>query len=69
MTFRKSYTWVAGYALFLRAMFTMLYIEVLQGGCTVEIPSTSERLAADRGHGVGVSIRNGIGLDGKRKRE
>ena len=35
----------------------------------MEVPSASERPAANRCHGVGASVRNGIGLDGERKHQ
>lgn len=35
-------------------------IEVLQGGCNVEVPSTPECPAPSRGDGVRESVRNGI---------
>jgi len=38
-------------------------VEVLQGGGDVEIPSASERPAANWSNDVGESVRDGIRLD------
>jgi hypothetical protein len=35
-------------------------VEVLQGVCNVEIPPSSERVAAARGDNVGDSVRDGV---------
>jgi hypothetical protein len=44
---------------------TIPCVEVLQGGCDVEIPPASERPVTDRSDDVRGSVRNDIGLDGK----
>ena len=41
-------------------------VEVLQGGCVVEIPPASECLTPDRGVDFGDPIRDGIEVDDKR---
>ena len=53
--------------LFLRLCTNNALTEVLQGGCDVEIPSTSECPTTNRNSNVGESIRDGIRLDGKRE--
>ena len=45
----------------------ILCVEILQGSCDVEIPSTPKHPATDRGGDVRNPFRNGIGMDGKRK--
>ena len=50
-----------------RPTLTILCAEILQGGCDVEIPSTSKHPTTCRSDDVGKSVRNGIALDGKRK--
>ena len=43
--------------------------EVLQGGCDVEGPLSSERVAVIRRDDDRYSIRDGIGVDGKREHQ
>ena len=47
----------------------MRCVEVLQRGRHLENLPTSERPAADRSDDVRESVRNGVGLDGKRKHQ
>jgi len=44
-------------------------VEILQGSCDMENPSASECAAAARSDDVRDSLRNGIGLDGKREHQ
>ena len=47
----------------------MLCVEVLQGGCDVEIPSTPKHPTTVRSDDVGNSVCHGIALDGERKHQ
>lgn len=49
------------------ALIILLYAEVLQGSCDVEIPPASQHLATARSNDDRDPIRDGISLDGKWK--
>jgi len=48
-------------------VLTILYVDVLQGSCDMEISSAPEYPAVDRGVNVRESVRDGIGVDDERK--
>ena len=61
---------VSGWLLSLRVCaLTVPHVEVLQGGCDMEIPPASKCPAAGRSDDVRGPACNGVGLDGERKHQ
>ena len=45
----------------------IIIVEVLQGGCRLEGPSSSERITPVRSHDGGPPLRDGLRVDGSRE--